>query len=159
CVGPGDQYAGKWDWKYYGQDIPDVDPSPVPKGPGIFTITPHQTIENSARTRITDITDGSANTVMLSEGLTGTRPSNQGYLAPGEILQRSMGGSLFSNFTTPNSTVPDRLAWLNCGNWGCPTGNTNSFAPAGCGHNVVDPHYPASLCVDVIDYPSGDYAA
>jgi prepilin-type N-terminal cleavage/methylation domain-containing protein/prepilin-type processing-associated H-X9-DG protein len=61
--------------------------------------------------RIADVTDGTSNTVFYSEGLNGTSrdPNNWGG-GMGEITHGDMGGSLFSNFDTPNSKGYDYIA-------------------------------------------------
>jgi type II secretory pathway pseudopilin PulG len=156
CVGPGDIYAGKWPRPYYSNPVGSerVDPSPVPMGPGIFTVQPDQTIDNAAQTRIIEVTDGTAYTVMLSEGLNCTRAGNCG---PGDIYGGMMGRSLFSTYNTPNTTNPDRLAWLNYCNIECPNTDPGFASTWGC-PAYVDANYKAP-CVDVADGQGVSHAA
>jgi prepilin-type N-terminal cleavage/methylation domain-containing protein/prepilin-type processing-associated H-X9-DG protein len=104
CVGPGDMYA------LY------LDPSPIQRGPGVFTVIPRQSFSNdwgfgpNSESRIADITDGTSNTVMLSEGLNATLTSNVWPGPMGDNHIGAMGGSLFSSFTTPNSAVADSIS-------------------------------------------------
>jgi prepilin-type N-terminal cleavage/methylation domain-containing protein/prepilin-type processing-associated H-X9-DG protein len=109
CVGPGDLYA------LY------IDTSPgsgirIVKSPGIFTVAPRQSIVNEwgfgpiAECRIADITDGTSNTLMLSEGLNATLTTNVWGGPMGDNHMGVMGGSLFSTGLLPNSIYPDYIA-------------------------------------------------
>jgi len=147
CVGPGDVYAGQHG-PYGGAGNQFVDPSPVAMGMGFFNVKPNQTIARGDQlyTRIIDVTDGTSNTVMLSEGLNCTRGGPN--CGPGDIYDGKMGRSLFSTFNTPNSTSPDRLSWINGCNWECPTRDLSSEGICPAQAVTFDPNYPASLCVD-----------
>ncbi|MCA9234643.1 MAG: DUF1559 domain-containing protein [Planctomycetales bacterium] len=61
------------------------------------------------------ITDGTANTLMMSEVL--VLPSTEGWGGPYSDAQTALGGQVFTGFHTPNSALPDALArqseWLN----------------------------------------------
>jgi prepilin-type N-terminal cleavage/methylation domain-containing protein/prepilin-type processing-associated H-X9-DG protein len=72
--------------------------------------------------KIKDITDGTSSTVAFSEGIVPLVPGWGGAL--GETIYGNMGGSLFSTYTTPNSSLPDE-----------PTGP--------CPRDVQDFEYPA----------------
>jgi len=56
------------------------------------------------RARITDITDGSSNTAMFSEGISGETTS--GWSGDQGVVEQ-LDGSFYSHFTTPDSSVPD----------------------------------------------------
>jgi prepilin-type N-terminal cleavage/methylation domain-containing protein len=99
CVGAGDMYGGA------------TDTTAGPWGPGMFAVRPGQSVDPGAgvRTRgvrLTEVSDGTAQTLLFSEGLV---PSVSGWGGPlGEIIYGNMGGALFSASLTPNSTVADR---------------------------------------------------
>jgi prepilin-type N-terminal cleavage/methylation domain-containing protein len=107
CVGPGDVYAAY------------VDPSPVARGRGIFHVPPLPTSPQGfadwvagmrSESRIADVTDGTSNTVMLSEGLNATITAADTWGGPmGDNHCGFMGGSLFSTYLRPNSSLPDYI--------------------------------------------------
>lgn len=101
CVGSGDMY---------GQDVQDGTAGPW--GRGVFSVVSGQSFDLNAAiptrgTRMADITDGTSNTAMVSEGLV---PTITGWGGPiGSIIYGNMGGALYSHAITPNSTAPDRI--------------------------------------------------
>jgi prepilin-type N-terminal cleavage/methylation domain-containing protein/prepilin-type processing-associated H-X9-DG protein len=101
CVGTGDMYGKA------------TDATVGPWGLGVFGVLPSQSAESNAavQTRkltIAGITDGSSNTLMVSEGLmSGVVPGWGGPM--GEIIYGNMGGALFSASTTPNSSSADKV--------------------------------------------------
>jgi prepilin-type N-terminal cleavage/methylation domain-containing protein/prepilin-type processing-associated H-X9-DG protein len=99
CTGSGDMYG-----------VP-TDSTAGPWGPGAFACKKGQSIDPGAAvpthgTRLPEITDGVSNTLLLSEGLVATVTNWGGVM--GEIIYGNMGGTLFSNSLTPNSTAADR---------------------------------------------------
>jgi prepilin-type N-terminal cleavage/methylation domain-containing protein/prepilin-type processing-associated H-X9-DG protein len=105
CVGPGDMYAAF------------VDPSPIGRGTGVFVVSAKQSFSNEwgygdvQATRIANMTDGTSNTVMLSEGLNSTITNTNTWGGPmGDMHMGNMGGSLFSTFLAPNSATADYIA-------------------------------------------------
>lgn len=118
CVGPGDLYGGA-----KAQFAPPcyVNPSlstasPLQPGPGVFQVVPGQSYQNEAgfgppaHCRMADITDGTSNTVMMSEGLNSTIKLPLVWGGPmGDIQLGNMGGSLFSCFNLPNSPLADYI--------------------------------------------------
>jgi prepilin-type N-terminal cleavage/methylation domain-containing protein/prepilin-type processing-associated H-X9-DG protein len=104
CVGPGNIYGFPFD-------------SLGPSGAGIFTVNPGQSYQNDwgngppAVCRMADITDGTSNTVIISEGLNATIANGTTWGGTmGDNHMGNMGGSLFSTYWTPNSGVPDYIA-------------------------------------------------
>ena len=99
CVGSGDMYGN------------ELDPnSPGPWGTGFMAVRPGQSfdVRNNIQVKISDITDGTSNTMGVSEGLVcHVQPGWGGPI--GANLYGNMGGSLFSNFNTPNSSSPDAI--------------------------------------------------
>ncbi len=102
-------------------------------GAGIFGITRftknattsiQETIRPGTGTKIEHITDGSSNTVMLSELLT----VNSTQDGRGAWMWTGSGGSTFQTFTAPNSPTPDKVQACQ--------GNTNG------GSNNLDPTLP-----------------
>jgi len=101
CVGSGDMY-GNLPFGQTGTGWFSV---------GIFGVRAGQSFDNaasrSAGPTMVSITDGTSNTVMFSEGI---NPTVTGWGGPlGSILYGNMGGGLFSNTLTPNSSAPDQL--------------------------------------------------
>lgn len=101
CTGSGDMY-GK-----------STDATSGPWGRGVFGVVPGQSYDvRRPGTRIKDITDGTAKTLLLSEGITNS--VTPGWGGPiGETIYGNMGGGLFSASLTPNSTSPDQI-WGPC---------------------------------------------
>ncbi len=106
CTGSGDMYGAS------------TDATTGPWGKGVFGVTAGQSVDSTAavKTRgagLTDITDGTSNTLLLAEGLSPQiQPSTWG--GPlGSVIYGNMGGALFSASLTPNSSAPDRV-WGPC---------------------------------------------
>jgi prepilin-type N-terminal cleavage/methylation domain-containing protein len=96
CSGSGDMYGLFTDKTTSG-----------PWGVGVFGVNQKQSFDTRPPgARIKEITDGTAKTLLLSEGLVPTVPYWGGPL--GETVYGNMGGGLFSASLTPNSTSPDR---------------------------------------------------
>jgi prepilin-type N-terminal cleavage/methylation domain-containing protein len=99
CAGSGDMYGNS------------TDSTSGPWGAGVFSVRSGQSVDESASVRTRgatfgDIVDGSANTLLLSEGLV---PSVSWWGGPlGSWIYGNMGGALFSASLTPNSSAPDR---------------------------------------------------
>jgi prepilin-type N-terminal cleavage/methylation domain-containing protein len=137
CVGAGNIYGGNPiannpipNSPQYGP-VPQTNPgTPIPgvaSAGGIFQITPYQSFDypqdtaanggqmgGSAglayQTRIADITDGTSNTVMVSETI--SAKNAVGYSGPpGYVANGDMGGGLFSTYDTPNTTNADLLSF------------------------------------------------
>jgi prepilin-type N-terminal cleavage/methylation domain-containing protein/prepilin-type processing-associated H-X9-DG protein len=106
CTGSGDMYGNK------------ADSTAGPWGVGVFGVVPFQTTDpagkifnttgpRTAGVQIPAISDGTSNTVLLSEAL--SPDSSAGWGGPiGSILYGNMGGGLFTTTITPNSSAPDR---------------------------------------------------
>jgi prepilin-type N-terminal cleavage/methylation domain-containing protein len=100
CVGSGDMY---------GQA---TDTTAGPWGVGIFGVRHGQSADPDAAiatsgVKISDVTDGMSNTLLLSEGLVATVTGWGGPI--GETIYGNMGGAIFSASLTPNSSAPDRV--------------------------------------------------
>jgi prepilin-type N-terminal cleavage/methylation domain-containing protein/prepilin-type processing-associated H-X9-DG protein len=102
CVGAGDMYGHM------------TDTTGGPWGVGMFGVRGGQSVDAGAAVktdppRFEGITDGTANTLFLSEGLvSNVGPTNGWGGVMGEIVYGNMGGALFSASLTPNSSSPDR---------------------------------------------------
>jgi prepilin-type processing-associated H-X9-DG protein len=118
CVGAGDMYgnlintaldgnipAGSWKG---AMGVPRIGVTPAVRAAGV---------------KLKEISDGTSQTMMFSEGLVPTIPDWAGAL--GETIYGNMGGALYSAYLTPNSTDGD-LVW----GW-CPAlrGDTEYTAP------------------------------
>jgi prepilin-type N-terminal cleavage/methylation domain-containing protein/prepilin-type processing-associated H-X9-DG protein len=106
-------------------------------GAGIFGITRftktvqtniRETIRPGSGTKIEQISDGSSNTVMLSE-LLGVESRWDGR---GAWMWTGSGGSTFQTFTAPNSPTPDKIQ-------ACQAANSN-----GAAQPIVDPTLPCT---------------
>ena len=99
CVGSGDMY---------GQPIISGDPGPW--GVGAFAVNPFQSSDNKIsmfKAKMGAFRDGTSNTVIISEGVV---PQGTGWEgAIGAMWYGNMGGALYSNNLTPNSTSPDEI--------------------------------------------------
>ncbi|WP_020470898.1 DUF1559 domain-containing protein [Zavarzinella formosa] len=94
CVGPGGMY---------GQQLNGQ----TPFGQGVFAFNQGQGIANQRKITLAQITDGTSNTILLSERLSTTVSGWGGN--PGDITLGNMGAALFSTLNTPNTTVADVL--------------------------------------------------
>jgi prepilin-type processing-associated H-X9-DG protein len=87
-----------------------LDSSPGPWGPGVFFVTIGQNIDAGTQqyAAVADITDGTSNTLLLSEGLKYVNSDGVTFIGSlGDIQIGNMGGPLFSAFNSPNSPNPD----------------------------------------------------
>jgi prepilin-type N-terminal cleavage/methylation domain-containing protein len=132
CTGSGDMYGVH------------TDATSGPWGRGVFGVAPGQSFDvRPPGTRIKEISDGTAKTLLLSEGITNAVPPTPNWGGPiGETIYGNMGGGLFSASLTPNSSAADQV-------WGpCPrTQGDLSYKPA-C----------VSLGNEAWDKPYGDNA-
>jgi prepilin-type processing-associated H-X9-DG protein len=107
CTGTGDMYGSP------------TDSTSGPWGVGVFGVVPYQTTDPQGRIfdrtgqprthgiTLLDITDGTSNTVMFSEGI--TPDTTAGWGGPlGGAIYGNMGGGLYTHSLAPNSTSPDR---------------------------------------------------
>lgn len=117
----------------------------VPFGTGIFTVGAGQSVTNSRKLSLTDITDGTSNTIMLSERIS-TTVTGWGGL-PGDITLGNMGAGLYTNLNTPNTTVPDLLRGNSDGAGdACPINHADSGYKPPCawaGSNQANAHAAA----------------
>lgn len=119
CVGAGNMYGVA----FAGQ-------TPTTGLAGIFQTSPGQNVKNRAVCTLGgDISDGTSNTVMFSEGLATSVTGWGGN--PGDIMLGNMGAALFTTFNPPNTTVADLLR-----------GNGDGDANV-CPQNRGDPLYTA----------------
>jgi prepilin-type processing-associated H-X9-DG protein len=105
CVGSGDMYGTRIDslegllpsnvlMGAFGVRPPAPDPG---QGTKVFMVLPN---------RLKEFTDGTSNTILISESVAPTTPGWGG--AIGMIIYGNMGGSLFSSANTPNTGVADK---------------------------------------------------
>jgi prepilin-type N-terminal cleavage/methylation domain-containing protein len=114
CVGAGSMYGAQLQ-------------SQTPFGRGMFTVSPGQTATNARKLTLVDASDGTSNTVLLSERLSTTVAGWGGN--PGDITLGNMGAALFTTLNPPNTTVADSLR-----------GNADND-PAACPQNHADNDY------------------
>ncbi|VTT99738.1 Marine sediment metagenome DNA, contig: S01H1_S33019 (Fragment) OS=marine sediment metagenome GN=S01H1_71738 PE=4 SV=1: N_methyl_2: SBP_bac_10 [Gemmataceae bacterium] len=100
CTGSGDMYGAA------------TDSTAGPWGVGTFGVRAGQSVDagagaRSAGAKMSELSDGTSNTLMLAEGIS---PTVTGWGGPlGGVIYGNMGGGLFSATLTPNSSSPDRV--------------------------------------------------
>lgn len=126
CVGSGDIWGTQWDNL---QGIADQF-----EFAGAFAVRRVAPPALNPGARLAEISDGTSNTILISEGLAPTVPIWGG--AMGGLIYGNIGGALFNAYLTPNSTVPDR--------------------PIGpCPHNQLDDTYTAP-CSSIGNHPGSE---
>jgi prepilin-type N-terminal cleavage/methylation domain-containing protein/prepilin-type processing-associated H-X9-DG protein len=124
CVGSGDMYGNRVD----NQDLPL---------PGLYELRgamgvkkPADSQRLIAANKLAELSDGTSNTLLISEAVAPTVPGWGGPI--GSMIYGNMGGSLFSASQPPNSSEPDRPIGP------CPidVGDTEYFFPC----QSVGPH-------------------
>ncbi len=104
CAGSGDLYG----------NLPDGFPIGYVPGRGIFSVTIGQVMGDAGKavwhTKMSHITDGTTNTIMLGECL---RQCTNNWGTISDITIGNMGAAFFSTFNTPNSSSADRV-WGPC---------------------------------------------
>jgi prepilin-type N-terminal cleavage/methylation domain-containing protein/prepilin-type processing-associated H-X9-DG protein len=126
CTGAGDMYGNKI--VFADGNIPEFGW----KGAmGVKKSASNPPTELSDPVRLREITDGTSNTLLFSEGLVPTISDWAG--AMGETIYGNMGGALFSAYTTPNSSLPDFI------NGWCPQDKHDSEYFAPCKSNITGP--------------------
>ena len=105
-------------------------------GSGSFYATPNQSADNGTSTgpTLVGITDGTSNTLLLSEiKIASTTPGWGGSM--GEILYGNIGGALFSAYLTPNSATADVVRLCpkdaNDSSYRAPCTSSNTTNPVG----------------------------
>ena len=84
-----------------------TDPGPANLSPWApFSYSDGSTTPRSVR--ITDVTDGSSNTLLLSEVI---MAPNAAFDVRGDIINQDRGCNTFMTVNTPNSTVPDKMVF------------------------------------------------
>lgn len=110
CTGASDLYGDR----ISGAD-PIISPGQWKGALGVTHKTPND--DTSPPTtlnpgvRLKEITDGTSRTLLFSEGIVPTIPDWAG--AIGETIYGNMGGALFSNYQTPNTSAAD-IIWGVC---------------------------------------------
>jgi prepilin-type N-terminal cleavage/methylation domain-containing protein/prepilin-type processing-associated H-X9-DG protein len=109
CVGSHDMYGNLIPADTI--EIGTTPPAMVPKGAFLGSFGVRQRPDNErhkvvAPNKLREITDGTSNTLLISECVVATVPHWGG--AIGSTLYGNMGGSMFSSFLTPNSSVFDK---------------------------------------------------
>jgi prepilin-type N-terminal cleavage/methylation domain-containing protein/prepilin-type processing-associated H-X9-DG protein len=98
CVGSGDMYGSRMD------TLEGLVPAFELIG-AFGVVSPPDRRKMVPANRLKQITDGTSNTVLISEGIV---PTNNAWSGPiGVIIYGNMGGALFSNAYTPNTRVVD----------------------------------------------------
>jgi prepilin-type N-terminal cleavage/methylation domain-containing protein len=99
CTGAGDMY---------GNRLYVVD-GPVPEGAwkGALGVAKLPKTELSPAVQLKEISDGTSNTMLFSEGRVPTTPDWAGPI--GSAIYGNMAGALFSAYKTPNTPDPDEI--------------------------------------------------
>lgn len=116
CAGNGDLYG----------NLPVGAPAGYVPARGIFSVTQGQIFQTATpprQVKLVEITDGTANTILLAEAM---KQVTDIWGTIGDNTLGNMGGAMFSTFNTPNSTAADRP-------WGpCPVPQTDTGYKAPC---------------------------
>lgn len=149
-VGSGDMYGTRF----------DLLEGPVPPNAllGAFGVREIAAPLLTPGARLAEISDGTANTVLISEGLAPTVPHWGGPL--GGLIYGNMGGSLFSTYLTPNSSEADRPIGpcpqdqqdttyaAPCLSFG---GHPGSTGRGGRAHTAARSFHPGGVSVSMVD--------
>jgi prepilin-type N-terminal cleavage/methylation domain-containing protein len=151
CVGSADMYGTKFD-NMEGITTPN-------QLMGVFAVQEVAPPKLVPGAKLAEIADGTANTVMISEGLAPTVPHWGGPL--GGMIYGNMGGALFSNLLTPNSSDFDRPIGpcpfpdqqdttynAPCSSLGPHPGSTGR---GGRGHTAARSFHPGGVCASMTD--------
>jgi prepilin-type processing-associated H-X9-DG protein len=123
CAGAGDMYGNR----ILINDGPPPPPITNGQWKGAFSVKPFTGGGDPplyTPVHLKDFSDGTSNTLFLSESLVPTVTWWGG--AIGETIYGNMGGALFSAYTTPNSSIEDRP------NGPCPQTQLDTEYPAPC---------------------------
>jgi len=104
CAGSGDLYA---------TNLPAGAPTGYVSGIGVFGVTKGQVFGGAIPTsycRVAQISDGTSNTIAFAESL---KICIDTWSTVNDVSLGNMGGTFFSTFNTPNSSVADRV-WGPC---------------------------------------------
>src|SRR6185295_9807472 len=108
CTGSGDAYS--LPGTIY---VPAGAPSSYASGVGVFAVKPGQVFGGNVPVQyctIAQIQDGTSNTIALAEGI---KDCIDVWSTINDVSLGNMGGTFFSTFNTPNSSVADRV-WGPC---------------------------------------------
>jgi prepilin-type N-terminal cleavage/methylation domain-containing protein/prepilin-type processing-associated H-X9-DG protein len=150
CVGSGNMYGTRF----------DNSEGAVPANAliGAFGVREIPAPQLAPGARLAEIADGTANTVLISEGLAPTVPHWGGAL--GGLIYGNMGGALFSTFLTPNSSDADRpigpcpqdqqdtTYTAPCLTYGSHPGSTGR---GGHAHTAARSFHPGGVSVTMVD--------
>jgi prepilin-type N-terminal cleavage/methylation domain-containing protein/prepilin-type processing-associated H-X9-DG protein len=102
--------------------------------------------------RLAKITDGTSNTLMMSEIL--VLPTTTGWGGPYSDAQTALGGQIFTGYNTPNSSSPDALARI--GEWwgNARSGWLDQGLPVGASGQPAAPLTPQGLQAQDPDWKS-----
>lgn len=103
CVGGSDMYGNRIDSTSY---VPFPQPGDLLGSFGVKkdTSDPQRLVRG---VKLSDLSDGTTNTLLISEGVAPTIPDWGGPI--GSLLYGNMGGGLFSAFEPPNTSEPDSI--------------------------------------------------
>jgi prepilin-type N-terminal cleavage/methylation domain-containing protein/prepilin-type processing-associated H-X9-DG protein len=119
CTGAGDMYGNKL--AFLDGTVPEFGW----KGAMGIVPTPGATVTLNPGVRLKEISDGTSRTVLFSEGIVPVTPGWGGVM--GETIYGNMGGALFSNYKTPNSSDKDEIYGA------CPPPDAGYLPPCDCG--------------------------
>jgi prepilin-type N-terminal cleavage/methylation domain-containing protein/prepilin-type processing-associated H-X9-DG protein len=105
CVGSGNVYGEK------------ILEDSLPDGPraGAWQVKSGQKFPNSLQIKPTQIKDGTSHTLLFAEGLTTINADMNRYGGViGDHTRATMGGSMFTCYDTPNTSVADYVSFVGC---------------------------------------------
>lgn len=105
CVGGGNIYGNR------------IRRDPIAEGPraGAWQVKVGQRFPNTLQIKPTQITDGTSHTILFAEGMSMINTNQNDYGGViGDHTRAAMGGSMFSCFETPNTSVADNISFVRC---------------------------------------------
>ena len=141
-------FAANWGNTHFWQDETGrgaEGPNPWNNGPMGLQGAPNGNsfmgapFKGNKSTGINEMTDGTSNTILIGEVIMGANAAGgQAYDHRGDVFNDDYNCTMFFTYTTPNSTVPDRLAGDAAGRPWCSFGLLGNVPPCTGGTPVFN---------------------
>ena len=139
-------FAANWGNLHYGQDNGTM-PNPWNDGPlGLQGLPPGATslsftgapFAPNISTNFSRFTDGTSNTILISEVIMGANGPVNLYDHRGDIFNDDFNGTMFNTYTPPNSKIPDWMGGDAAGRPWCTYGLIPNVPPCTGGANTFN---------------------